>query len=551
MADALDRLFDTLEPKARRNINRAIKRVGSKVTTGMITESVRRGRVSSRLSAALNTLPDELRASVGPIIDTAVAQGGAASLRTIKAGVRFDITNPLATKAAGTITANLVKQVTVETKKSLRTVIQQAFRDRLPPAATARRIKPLIGLTSRQAVAVRNFRSRLASLGLDEKLVTKRAARYAEKLLRQRAFLIARTETIRALSAGQQAAWRTARNAGRIPKTSLQRWSVVGDDRLCPICIALSGVKRKIGQQFPGGISHPPAHPACVIGPTAVWSRGLPKAVTNRVYQGDIYVIQAAALSPLTITPNHPVLTRRGWVSPHSLVPGDQIACDARWGERHTALIDGDEDHVPSRIEQVSRAVAESLTMASVEVPTAGEDFHGDGIEGQVSVVRTDSALRRHASVERDEMGSDVDFVLAGVGEGAFDSFGDLHAMGDRLGRSERGGVSGGDLAGPLCRRHAAPLDEFSVSASANGNLLLDEAKPDDLPTNAESVGQSLFRDAGSVVFRDLIHVERYSVHGVPVYNLETNEGSYVAEGHIIHNCRCTLVLETRKRRRA
>ena len=263
MADHLDRLFDTLEPKARRRINRALTRAGSKVTTGMIEASIRRGRVSKRLSAALNTLPTELRAAVGPVIDTAVAQAGAASLRRIVAGVRFDITNPLATEAAGTITANLVKQVTVETKKSLRTVIQQAFKDRLPPAATARRIKPLIGLTSRQAQAVRNFRSRLASTGLRADLVTKRSARYAAKLLRQRSYLIARTETIRALSAGQQAAWRTARNAGRIPKTSLQRWSVVGDDRLCPICIALSGIKRKIGQQFPGGISHPPAHPAC------------------------------------------------------------------------------------------------------------------------------------------------------------------------------------------------------------------------------------------------------------------------------------------------
>ena len=263
MADPLDRLFDNLEPKARRQINRAIKSVGAKVTTDMITESVRRGRVSKRLAAALNTLPAELRASVGPIIDTAVAQGGAASLRTIKVSGRFTITNPLATEAAGTITANLVKQVTLETKKSLRGVIQQAFKDRLPPAATARRIKPLIGLHSRQAQAVRNYRASLVASGLKADLVDARASRYAAKLLRQRSLLIARTETIRALSAGQQAAWREARNAGRIPKTSLQRWSVVGDDRLCPICIALSGIKRKIGQQFPGGISHPPAHPAC------------------------------------------------------------------------------------------------------------------------------------------------------------------------------------------------------------------------------------------------------------------------------------------------
>ena len=263
MADHLDLLFDTLEPKARRQINRAIKSARSKVTTDMITESVRRGRVSKRLAAAINTLPAELRAAVAPVIETAVVQAGAVSLRRIVARARFDITNPLATEAAGTITADLVKQVSRETKKSLRGVLQQAFDDRLPPAATARRIKPLIGLHSRQAQAVRTFRARLVLSGLRADLADARAERYAAKLLRQRSYLIARTETIRALSAGQQAAWRTARDAGRIPKTSLQRWSVVGDDRLCPICIALSGVKRKIGQQFPGGISHPPAHPAC------------------------------------------------------------------------------------------------------------------------------------------------------------------------------------------------------------------------------------------------------------------------------------------------
>ena len=183
MADALDRLFDTLEPKARRQINRAITRVGSKVTTGMITESVRRGRVSPRLAAALNTLPAELRAAVGPVIETAVVQAGAVSFRRIVAGGRFTITNPLATEAAGTITADLVRQVSRETRKSIRRVIGQAFKDRLPPAATARRIKPLIGLHSRQAQAVRNFRTRMVALGLKAELVDKRAERYAAKLL--------------------------------------------------------------------------------------------------------------------------------------------------------------------------------------------------------------------------------------------------------------------------------------------------------------------------------------------------------------------------------
>ena len=263
MADHLDRLFRNLEPKARRRVTRAINRVKSKVTADMITESVRRGRVSRRLAGVLNTLPDALRTEVGPILESAIVHAGASTFRSVGAGLRFDINNPLATEFARRQTARLVVQVSRETKRSLRRVIGQAFEDRLPPAATARRIRPLIGLHARQAQAVRSFRERLVQIGLKADLADARASRYASKLLRQRSYLIARTETIRALSAGQQAAWRTARDAGRIPKTALQRWSVVGDDRLCPICIALDGIKRKIGQQFPGGISYPPAHPAC------------------------------------------------------------------------------------------------------------------------------------------------------------------------------------------------------------------------------------------------------------------------------------------------
>ena len=66
-----------------------------------------------------------------------------------------------------------------------------------------------------------------------------------------------------------------------------------------------------------------------------------------------------------------------------------------RWDERHTARSDNDEDHMPARIEQVSHAAAESVSMASVEMPTADEDFHGDGIvNSDVGIVWPDRELR-------------------------------------------------------------------------------------------------------------------------------------------------------------
>ena len=40
-------------------------------------------------------------------------------------------------------------------------------------------------------------------------------------------------------------------------------WRTSIDDRVCPICLPLEGSKVKIGQNFGGGVAHPPAHVNC------------------------------------------------------------------------------------------------------------------------------------------------------------------------------------------------------------------------------------------------------------------------------------------------
>lgn len=40
-------------------------------------------------------------------------------------------------------------------------------------------------------------------------------------------------------------------------------WRTSIDDRVCPTCLPLEGVKTDIGKAFEGGYSHPPAHPSC------------------------------------------------------------------------------------------------------------------------------------------------------------------------------------------------------------------------------------------------------------------------------------------------
>jgi F like protein len=89
----------------------------------------------------------------------------------------------------------------------------------------------------------------------------RKAKVYAEKLLRQRAKTIARTEILRASNAGQRAAWRSARDKGILPRTTLREWIATGG--ACAICSPLDGKTAGLDEPFDGGIDSPPAHPSC------------------------------------------------------------------------------------------------------------------------------------------------------------------------------------------------------------------------------------------------------------------------------------------------
>lgn len=86
--------------------------------------------------------------------------------------------------------------------------------------------------------------------------------RLQKKKIRQRATMIARTETMTALNNGRRESYRTAKLQGFLPDDVRMAWMVTNDDRLCPICSELDGIVVGVNDVFPSG-SVPPAHPNC------------------------------------------------------------------------------------------------------------------------------------------------------------------------------------------------------------------------------------------------------------------------------------------------
>ncbi len=137
----------------------------------------------------------------------------------------------------------------------------------------ARMIEGHIGLHPRQAQALLNYRSALAEGGYSGQRLTNMVDSYGRRLLRYRAKMIARTETVAAVNGGVDALWRQAAATGKVDGTKVRRfWVVTADDRLCPDCAATPSLNRSgqpLGRPFntpAGWADSPPQHPMCRCG---------------------------------------------------------------------------------------------------------------------------------------------------------------------------------------------------------------------------------------------------------------------------------------------
>lgn len=252
---AIHAIADKLAPSLRRRFLQAVEALQGRVSFAAIERAIRAGGITIELTELLNSLPRDLKPAVR-VMNDAFAQAAkvTAGRGDLQLRGAFNLTNPLAAQAADTGSALLVRNVTNETRRALQRILTRSVVEGIPPRDAARLIRPLIGLTQRQADAV--F-TRWLQKG------DAAAGRYAAQLLRHRAQTIARTESIRASVDGQLAIWRAAQAQGLLPATARKRWIVTPDDRLCPICAPLAGVEVPLNQPFPGGVAGPPLHPNC------------------------------------------------------------------------------------------------------------------------------------------------------------------------------------------------------------------------------------------------------------------------------------------------
>lgn len=210
----------------------------------------------------------------------------AAELKVAKTKLVFNKRNPEAERWAKTRSSKFVVEVSSDTREGIRQAISDGFAKGLTAGQTARRVRSLVGLTSKDAAAVANFRSRLEDAdnarvtalsgrlvvdvpegGLSDARIDSYTERYSDELLDIRADTIARTETIAASSEGQRELWAQGVEEGFFDPTDERVWIVADDERLCPVCSGLDGQSVGLQDQFRTEdgeeLDGPPAHPNC------------------------------------------------------------------------------------------------------------------------------------------------------------------------------------------------------------------------------------------------------------------------------------------------
>ena len=156
------------------------------------------------------------------------------------------------------------------------------------------------------------------------------------------------------------------------------------DSRVCLGCLALEGEWFSTKDSL---YDHPNGR--CLVPGSFV--AGAPvEAFTARRYRGDVLTIGLASGQFITVTPNHPILTDRGWLAANLLREGDNVVC-GRWQDGAALGMRPDKDNVPTLIEQIPGTLGMNRL---AEMPITAKDFHGDGIGSEVYVVWANRLLR-------------------------------------------------------------------------------------------------------------------------------------------------------------
>jgi predicted phage terminase large subunit-like protein len=277
----------------------------------------------------------------------------------------------------------------------------------------------------------------------------------------------------------------------------------------------------------------------CLPGTTTVALSSELVRASCRPYHGRMVEIATARGHHLAGTPNHPVLSGRGWVALDDLTEADHVfsRSDSDGGSSGGNDVDRGDATLREYFETVQAMGATQIA------PASRKDFHGDGQDGQVCVVTANRVLRNGVKAEPPQPLSHLSFSRT-------DTVLPISLQRNRVGPTEQHRLCLGIAAAtPADVTHGCPtvLPGFGTqpvphhpvagTLTTEHDACLQQVIPDGRRNDA--VGASnLLQGRAIVVLPDrIVKIKRNELFRGDVFNLETQDHTFVANGILTHNC--------------
>lgn len=360
------------------------------------------------------------------------------------------------------------------------------------------------------------------------------------------------------------------------------------DSKTCGICGGLDNKVFDVDKAV-AGVNMPPFHCFCVMPDTIIASPD-GKAMTRSDYSGNIIEISTANGRRLSVTPNHIMLTARGWIRAKNLVQGDEVINYCGWDKFISESNPANNNSIPT-VEQIFAALIKNSPMSAISVPATAKDFKGDVVkDSKIDIVPINSFLRNKLDSSVSKFLSDFPLIrTTESGEVFFHGECSTAHLLMGAGLAADGIMSGLDIAGILSRSPFAHHKLVGFRDSASYSIRLLQTSFNDRSGNGEFFGNCGFTHSrliesgnfcnrefdffwppnantiffqnisncfvvapknisdlvdafsGIIEFDSIVSVNK-SLYSGHVYDISSLSTLYICNGILSSNCRCTDV---------
>ncbi len=322
----------------------------------------------------------------------------------------------------------------------------------------------------------------------------------------------------------------------------------------------------------------------CFVGETVV-DEIKPEAIFKSKYSGELLTIKTSRGYNITVTPNHPILTRSGFIAARNLRIGNDVI-SSPLGEL-SAVGNPNINNMPTTFEEKFNSFA--IKSMGQRITCGNVNFYGDIPEGNVEIVFSDSLLKDGIDSFFVKPTRKFSFIASDITltfffpQSAFMKF-------FKTAFSSNGSLMCSiDLFLSLLSAHLFPSEQISIAGIPNNNTSLFKSVDNYRSRSLKNIGKFIwrftnpikfykfldiygnivrstfdarfqqmpmnssranFQNAGNTVDAfpffvepdNISSIDSFHRKNIEVYTMQTLSGIYNANGILASNCRCKII---------